>query len=103
MILTLYPLSAVFAVANLFVVGVTSTGAARWYWGGLACSALHFALYAKRAVALLDKVRSEEGGKEERMRSLKEWLELNFWRGVGVDALAWVCFGVAAGWTFQGV
>ena len=99
MILTLYPLSAIFAIANLLVVGSTSTGVGKWYWGGLAFSGLHFALYAKRAVALLDKVRSEEGSEEERVSSLKEWLELNFWRGVGVDALGCLCFGVAAGWS----
>ncbi len=58
----------------------------------------HFALYATRAVRLLEKVRSEgeDGENGEGKRALGEWLDLSFWRGVGVDAAGWVCFGLAA-------
>ncbi len=80
----LYPLTALFAVANLLTGGNGNRG--KWYWAGLVFTGAHFALYAARAVRLLEKVRSEgeDCEKGEGKRALGEWLDLSFWRGVGL-------------------
>lgn len=69
-IATLYPLTALFAVANL-LTGANGNGG-KWYWAGLVFTGAHFALYATRAVRLLEKVRSEgeDGEKGEGKRAL---------------------------------
>ena len=92
-IITLYPLSTLFAAANLYTCSEKSIRI--WYWSGLAFTAGHFLVFGRRALGLLDKVQYEKE-KGQCTRDLREWLDMNFWRSLGVDSLGWVCFGVAA-------
>ena len=91
-IITLYPLNALFAIANLYTC---SEGRVKvWYWSGLAFTMGHF-LFAKNALGLLDRVQYEKE-KGQCTRDLRQWLDMHAWRSLVVDLLGWVSFGVAA-------
>ncbi|MCJ1453598.1 hypothetical protein MMC28_003945 [Mycoblastus sanguinarius] len=99
-IVTLYPLSITFAVANIYTgMQKESSNASLWYWSGMAFTVGHF-LFGKKAIRLLDAIETDQS-KGNSTTDMREWLGMNLVRSLAVDLPAWLSFLMAAMESFQ--